>query len=64
MRRIYIIGGKNHGKTMLVAELVTELTRRGLRVGTNADNIDQRLGITAVRLAGQSTVHPAEMIAP
>ncbi len=34
MRRIHIIGGKNHGKTTLVVELVTELTRRGLRVGT------------------------------
>lgn len=34
MRRIHIIGGKNHGKTTLIVELVAELTRRGLRVGT------------------------------
>ena len=34
MRRVHIIGGKNHGKTTLVAELVAELSRRGLRVGT------------------------------
>lgn len=34
MRRIHIIGGKNHGKTTLIVELVPELTRRGLRVGT------------------------------
>ncbi len=34
MRRIHIIGGKNHGKTTLVCALVEELTRRGLRVGT------------------------------
>lgn len=34
MRRIHIIGRKNHGKTQLVVELVQELTRRGLRVGT------------------------------
>jgi len=34
MRRIHIIGGKNHGKTTLVEELVAELTRRGFRVGT------------------------------
>ncbi|MFO0903244.1 MAG: molybdopterin-guanine dinucleotide biosynthesis protein B [Pirellulales bacterium] len=34
MHRIHIIGGKNHGKTTLVEELVAELTARGLRVGT------------------------------
>jgi molybdopterin-guanine dinucleotide biosynthesis protein MobB len=34
MRRMHIIGGKNHGKTTLVVELVAELTRRGLRVDT------------------------------
>lgn len=34
MRRIHIIGGKNHGKTTLVEEVVAELTSRGLRVGT------------------------------
>lgn len=33
MKRIHIIGGKNHGKTTLVAELVRELTAQGLRVG-------------------------------
>jgi len=34
MRRVHIIGGKNHGKTTLIGELVTELRDRGLRVGT------------------------------
>ena len=34
MNRIHIIGGKNHGKTTLIVELVTALTRQGLRVGT------------------------------
>lgn len=34
MRRIHIVGCKNHGKTQLVVELVQEFTRRGLRVGT------------------------------
>ncbi len=34
MKRIHIIGGKNHGKTTLVAELVRELSARGYRVGT------------------------------
>lgn len=34
MQRIHIIGGKNHGKTTLVADLVRELTGRGMRVGT------------------------------
>ena len=34
MKRVHIIGGKNHGKTTLVAELVQELTARNLRVGT------------------------------
>jgi molybdopterin-guanine dinucleotide biosynthesis protein MobB len=34
MRRIHIVGGKNHGKTTLVVELVAEFVRRGLRVGT------------------------------
>jgi molybdopterin-guanine dinucleotide biosynthesis protein B len=34
MRRIHVIGRKNHGKTQLVVELVEELSRRGLRVGT------------------------------
>lgn len=34
MRRIHIVGGKNHGKTALIVELVRELGRRGLRVGT------------------------------
>lgn len=34
MKRVHIIGRKNHGKTQLVVELVEELTRRGLRVGT------------------------------
>jgi molybdopterin-guanine dinucleotide biosynthesis protein B len=34
MNRLHIIGGKNHGKTTLVVELVQEFARRGLRVGT------------------------------
>lgn len=34
MKRIHIIGRKNHGKTQLVVELVEEFTRSGLRVGT------------------------------
>ncbi|MCA8994021.1 MAG: molybdopterin-guanine dinucleotide biosynthesis protein B [Planctomycetaceae bacterium] len=34
MQRFHIIGGKNHGKTTLVADLVRELTGRGMRVGT------------------------------
>lgn len=34
MRRLHIVGGKNHGKTTLVADLVTELTRRGWRIGS------------------------------
>lgn len=34
MNRLHIIGGKNHGKTTLVVELVREFTRRGIAVGT------------------------------
>ncbi len=34
MQPIHIVGRKNHGKTTLILELVGELTRRGLRVGT------------------------------
>lgn len=34
MKRIHIIGGKNHGKTTLLIELVRELSARGVRVGT------------------------------
>ena len=34
MRRIHILGRKNHGKTQLVTELVEELTGRGWQVGT------------------------------
>ncbi len=34
MKRIHIIGSKNHGKTTLVTELVQELSSRGYRVGT------------------------------
>ena len=34
MKRIHIVGRRNHGKTTLVVELVEELTRRGIRVGT------------------------------
>lgn len=32
--RVHVLGRKNHGKTTLIVELVVELTRRGLRVGT------------------------------
>lgn len=32
--RLHVIGRKNAGKTSLVVELVAELSRRGLRVGT------------------------------
>jgi len=34
VKRVHIIGGKNHGKTTLVVELVRELCAQGLRVGT------------------------------
>ena len=34
MKRLHIIGGKNHGKTTLVVELIEEFTRRGITVGT------------------------------
>lgn len=34
MKRIHVIGRKNHGKTTLVAELVAHLTAAGCRVGT------------------------------
>ena len=34
MKRVHLIGRKNHGKTTLVSELVAEFRRRGLRVGT------------------------------
>lgn len=34
MNRLHVIGGKNHGKTTLIVELVQELTRRGVLVGT------------------------------
>ncbi len=34
MQRLHIIGGKNHGKTTLIVELVGELVHRGVRVGT------------------------------
>jgi molybdopterin-guanine dinucleotide biosynthesis protein B len=34
MNRIHIVGRQNHGKTTLVVELVEELMRRGIRVGT------------------------------
>jgi molybdopterin-guanine dinucleotide biosynthesis adapter protein len=33
-RRVHIVGRKNSGKTTLVCDLVTELTRRGLKVAT------------------------------
>jgi molybdopterin-guanine dinucleotide biosynthesis protein MobB len=34
MRRIHVIGGKNHGKTSLMTELVQALSFSGFRVGT------------------------------
>ncbi|QDT67475.1 Molybdopterin-guanine dinucleotide biosynthesis adapter protein [Planctomycetes bacterium MalM25] len=34
MKRLHVIGRKNHGKTTLVVALIEELTGRGLRVGT------------------------------
>ena len=34
MRRIHVVGRKNHGKTTLIIELIKEFSRRGLRVGT------------------------------
>jgi molybdopterin-guanine dinucleotide biosynthesis protein B len=34
MKRLHIIGGKNHGKTTLLVELLGELGRRGIAVGT------------------------------
>jgi molybdopterin-guanine dinucleotide biosynthesis protein B len=34
MRRLHVIGGKNHGKTSLIVELIQELTGRGVRIGT------------------------------
>jgi len=34
MKRVHIIGGKNHGKTTLVGELIVEFRSRGLRVGS------------------------------
>ncbi len=33
MKRIHIVGRKNHGKTTLIVELIEQLTHRGLRVG-------------------------------
>jgi molybdopterin-guanine dinucleotide biosynthesis protein B len=34
MTRLHVIGGKNHGKTTLIVELVQEFSRRGVTVGT------------------------------
>ena len=34
MKRLHIIGRKNHGKTTLVIALVTELIERGFKIGT------------------------------
>ncbi len=34
MKRVHIIGGKNHGKTTLIVELIGELRAQGLCVGT------------------------------
>ncbi len=34
MRRIHIVGRRNHGKTTLIVDLVAELCRRSIRVGS------------------------------
>jgi len=34
MKRLHIVGGRNHGKTTLIVELVRIFNRRGIRVGT------------------------------
>lgn len=34
MKRIHIVGRKNHGKTTLIVDLLEECRRRGLRVGS------------------------------
>lgn len=34
MRRIHIVGRRNHGKTTLIADLLGEFCRRGIRVGS------------------------------
>lgn len=34
MRRVHILGRKNHGKTTLMSEMVREMVGRGLKVGT------------------------------
>ena len=34
MRRVHVVGRKNHGKTSLLVELIGEYCRRGVRVGS------------------------------
>jgi molybdopterin-guanine dinucleotide biosynthesis adapter protein len=34
MNRLHIVGGKSHGKTTLIVELVKEFARRGVSIGT------------------------------
>ena len=34
MKCIHVVGRRNHGKTTLLVELVEELSRRGVRIGT------------------------------
>jgi molybdopterin-guanine dinucleotide biosynthesis protein B len=34
MKLVHIVGRRNHGKTTLIVDLVTEFTGRGVRVGT------------------------------
>jgi molybdopterin-guanine dinucleotide biosynthesis adapter protein len=34
MRRIHIVGRKNHGKTTLITDVIREFCRRGIRVGS------------------------------
>ena len=47
MKWVHIVGGKNQGKTTFLVEVVGELVRRGLRVGTvkhspHGHELDQR----------------------
>jgi len=34
LKYVHIVGRKNHGKTRLIVELIDELVRRGLRIGS------------------------------
>ncbi len=46
MKRVHIVGRKNHGKTLLIRELIPALMKQGLRVATykhcgHAHDLDQ-----------------------